>query len=128
MITMKAVETTQEEQQKAIKSNKKQQGFAKGDKRINRTGLNRLTPEKKVVKAQQKAIEQIIEDTKREFAEALITINPALIKEANKGNIPAIKEVYDRLMGKPKETVVLSEIPWDTKIKAKQDQFFKRVK
>lgn len=58
------------------------------------------TPEKKAVR---KAMKEMIKDYKEKLAEALENISPVLIAEALKGNIPAIKEINDRVMGKPEQ-------------------------
>jgi len=55
------------------------------------------TPEEKVVK---KATKEFINDYKEKLAEALPKISPVLIAKAIAGDIGAIKEVHDRVMGK----------------------------
>ena len=72
--------------------------FDKNDPRINKDGRPKETPEQK---AKKKAMKEMIKDYKEKLAEALIEISPVLIAEALKGNIQAIKEINDRVMGKP---------------------------
>ena len=54
------------------------------------------TPE---VIIQKKAIKQIVSEYKEKLAEALPEISPVLIAKALAGDIQAIKEVHDRVMG-----------------------------
>lgn len=63
-------------------------------------GRPKETPEQKAVK---KAMKEMIRDYKEKLAESLETISPVLIAEALKGNIQAIKEINDRVMGKPEQ-------------------------
>lgn len=66
----------------------------------NPNGRPKLTPEQKAVK---KAIKEMVKEYKEKLAEALVEISPILIAEALKGNIQAIKEINDRVMGKPEQ-------------------------
>lgn len=63
-------------------------------------GRPKETPEQK---AKKKAMKEMIKDYKEKLAEALESISPVLIAEALKGNIQAIKEVNDRVMGKAEQ-------------------------
>lgn len=74
--------------------------FVKGDKNINRTGLNRTTAKEKLVKKAQK---QFIKEYVEELAQALPELSPVLLRKAKQGDLPAIKEVNDRVMGKAKQ-------------------------
>ena len=58
------------------------------------------TPENKELK---KARKQLIEEYKDALAEALPMINPVLVAKAISGDVPAIKEVHDRVMDKAKQ-------------------------
>jgi hypothetical protein len=66
----------------------------------NPAGRPKLTPEEKAVK---KALKEMVKEYKEKLADALIDISPVLIAEALKGNITAIKEINDRVMGKPEQ-------------------------
>ena len=61
-------------------------------------GRPKLTVEQKLMK---KAVKDYIKEHIESLAEALPAISPVLIDQATKGNILAIKEIHDRVMGKP---------------------------
>ena len=61
-----------------------------------------LTEEDRLKK---KATEEYINEYKERLAEALPLISPALIKKAKQGDVQAIKEVNDRVMGKAPQTM-----------------------
>lgn len=63
----------------------------------NPDGRPPLTEEEKVVKKAQK---ELILEYKEKLAEALPLISPVLIAKAMEGDMQAIKEVNDRVMGK----------------------------
>lgn len=67
-------------------------------------GRPKETEEQKVIK---KATKQLISEFKESLAEALPFISPVLVKKATEGDLQAIKEVNDRVMGKARETVGL---------------------
>lgn len=77
--------------------------FVKGDKRINREGLNRMTEEEKI---ERKIKKEVIEDKKAKFVKkmesSLDTSAETLEKEAKKGNIVACKEINNRALGMSK--------------------------
>ena len=63
----------------------------------NPNGRPILTEEEKLVK---KATVELISEYKEKLAEALPLISPVLIAKAMEGDMQAIKEVNDRVMGK----------------------------
>lgn len=67
---------------------------------MNPSGRPKDTPESKIIK---KAIKQLVAEYKEGLAEALPLIRPVLIAKAMEGDIPAIKEVHDRVMDKAKQ-------------------------
>lgn len=52
-------------------------------------------------KALKKAMKEIISDYKEKLSEALPELSPILIGKAKKGDLNSIKEIHDRVMGKP---------------------------
>lgn len=58
------------------------------------------TEEKKLVK---KATKEFIAEFKEKLGEALPLISPILVAKALEGDMTAIKEVNDRVMGKPEQ-------------------------
>jgi hypothetical protein len=68
----------------------------------NPKGGPKLSPEYKKIR---KATKQLIQEYTRSLAEALPKISPALISQAIEGNVIAIKEVNDRVIGKVKESI-----------------------
>ena len=73
-------------------------GFVKGDPRINREGRKADTPEQKLEK---KAKKEFIKEYIKGLREALPVISPILITKAIEGDMQAIKEINDRVLGKP---------------------------
>ena len=63
-------------------------------------GVPRDTPEKK---AEKKLIKEFVEEYRQRLAEALPEIHPVLIQKATGGNLGAIREINDRILGKPKD-------------------------
>ena len=57
-----------------------------------------MTEEEKLIK---KEVKDYIKEHIDSLAEALPNIKPALINKATEGDIQAIKEIHDRVMGKP---------------------------
>ena len=74
--------------------------YRKKDDEFN---INKLIREIKE-KLKKKAKKQIIEKYKDKLAEALTKLTPILIDKAADGDLQAIKEVNDRVMGKPHQT------------------------
>jgi len=70
----------------------------------NPNGRRKETPETKAIKKVQK---ELIADYRQKLAEALPQISPVLIAKAISGDIQAIKEVHDRIMGRPPEDISL---------------------
>lgn len=68
----------------------------------NPDGRPPMTEEEKIVK---KATKELVSEYKEKLAEALPLISPVLIAKAMDGDMQAIKEVNDRVMGKAKETM-----------------------
>lgn len=72
------------------------------DPRRNYGGRPKETEETKLVRKAQK---DLIKEYREKLTEALPLISPVLIAKALEGDLPAIKELNDRVMGKAKETV-----------------------
>ena len=96
--------TTDNEQSQEVEqqeNNKKQRvigkPFPKGVSG-NPNGRPIETPEQKLVK---KAAQEFIEEHKEQLAASLPQISPVLIAKALGGDILAIKDIEDRVMGKP---------------------------
>ncbi len=67
----------------------------------NPEGAKPWTEEQKIAKKARKELIAIYQD---KLAEALEKIEPVLIAKALAGDVPAIKEVHDRAMGKAPQT------------------------
>ncbi len=74
--------------------------FTKDDPRINRDGRPPETPEDRIIK---KATKEFIAEYKEKLGQALPLISPVLIAKAMEGDMQAIKEVNDRVMGKAEQ-------------------------
>lgn len=66
-------------------------------------GRPKLTEEEKLMKREVKAY---IKEHLEGLAESLPEIRPTLIQQAVQGNINAIKEIHDRVLGKPVQPTV----------------------
>lgn len=66
----------------------------------NLNGRPPMTEEEKIVK---KATKEFIKEYKEQLGESLPLISPVLIAKALEGDIPAIKEIHDRVMGKSEQ-------------------------
>ncbi len=77
------------------------------------------TEEQKVIK---KARKELIADYKEALAQALPMLSPVLVKKAMGGDVPAIKELHDRVMDKATENVNIT-LP-----KPIHDRIFEHVK
>ena len=75
----------------------------------NPKGTPPLTSEQKIAK---KVAKELISDYKQKLAEALPQISPVLIASAIAGEIAAIKELHDRVMGKAPQPVVGGDEDW----------------
>jgi hypothetical protein len=60
-------------------------------------GRPKLTPEKK---AERKAVKELVAEYRHSLAEALPHLSPVLVRKAGTGDVSAIKELNDRVMGK----------------------------
>ena len=63
------------------------------------------TPDTEETKAKKKALKQIVKEYIDKLADALPEISPALIEKAKTGDVSAIREIHDRVMGKPKQSI-----------------------
>src|ERR1017187_7770646 len=68
-------------------------------------GRPKDTEESKIIK---KATAQLIAEYKEALGESLTLIQPVLIAKALEGDIPAIKEIHDRVMDKAKQPTDLT--------------------
>lgn len=66
----------------------------------NPKGRKPDTPEQKMAK---KALKVIIAEYRERLAEALPDLAPVLVGKAQQGDIPAIRELHDRVMGRPEQ-------------------------
>jgi len=66
----------------------------------NPKGRPKDTPEDIIRK---KATKELIAEYKEGLGEALVLIKPVLIAKALEGDVPAIKEIHDRVMDKAKQ-------------------------
>lgn len=73
--------------------------FKKG-KSGNPKGRPIMTEEKAKAK---RAIDELVKEYRERLAQALPDISEVLVKSAIDGNLPAIKELNDRVMGKPEQ-------------------------
>jgi len=55
-------------------------------------------------KIKKRAIKELIKEYQENLAQALPNISPVLIKKAEEGDIQAMKELHDRVMGKAPQT------------------------
>ena len=79
------------------------------------------TPEQKIIK---KATQELVKNYKDTLAEALPQVSPVLIAKAIAGDIQAIKELHDRVMGRPEQKTEF-DVPRDTL--AELTEFFRIV-
>ena len=63
------------------------------------------TEEKKLVR---KAVKELVKEYQESLADALPQISPILIAKAIAGDVSAIKELHDRVMGKPPQKTDVS--------------------
>ncbi len=85
-----------------IGDNRREDGTFGPNNVANPNGRPKETPEMKVIK---KATKDLIRDYKEKLAESLPQISPVLIAKAIAGDIQAIKELHDRVMGRPTEDI-----------------------
>lgn len=58
-----------------------------------------------IKKLEKKVIKELVKEYKESLADALPQLSPVLISKALSGDIPAIKELHDRVMDRPKQSV-----------------------
>lgn len=58
------------------------------------------TPEQKIMK---KVIKELVKEYKEDLAQILPELKPVLIQKALGGDLASIKEIHDRVMGKPEQ-------------------------
>lgn len=66
----------------------------------NPEGRPKDTPEQKLIR---RATKELVEEYKNALAQALPMLSPILIQKASTGDVPAIKELHDRVMGKAEQ-------------------------
>ena len=72
----------------------------------NPKGGNSQTPEEKITK---RAIKELVKEYQEKLAQILPELSPVLTKKALEGDLTAIKELHDRVMGKaPQRTDITS--------------------
>lgn len=76
--------------------------FIPGNPGGGRPPNSSIPPEQLAIK---KATKELVNEYKEKLAEALPLISPVLIAKAMDGDMTAIKELNDRVMGKAKETM-----------------------
>lgn len=76
--------------------------FVPGNPGGGRPPNSSIPPEQLALK---KATKELITEYREKLTEALPLISPVLIAKALEGDLPAIKELNDRVMGKAKETM-----------------------
>ena len=82
----------------AIGANRRPDGTFGPGNVANPDGRPIATPEEKLLR---RTIKEFIAEHKESLAASLPLISPVLIDQAVQGNILAIKEIHDRVMGKP---------------------------
>ena len=76
----------------------------------NPEGRKPMTEEQKLEKEARKlALDGFIEEYTTKLTEALPEISPVLIEKAKSGDMVAIKELHDRVMGKAPQNVGLTD-------------------
>ena len=86
----------------AIGANRRKDGTFGPGNIANPEGRPIATPEQKLL---QRTIKEFIKEHKETLAASLPLISPVLIEKALGGDIPAIKEIHDRVMGKPPQEI-----------------------
>jgi hypothetical protein len=74
----------------------------------NTANPNGRPPLTEADKIKKKAVDEFITEYKEKLAESLPLISPVLIAKALEGDVPAIKEVHDRVMGKATQKLEMS--------------------
>ena len=76
-------------------------------------------PETEEEKVKKKAVKEVISEYKEKLADILPQLSPILIKKAMEGDMSAIKEIHDRVMGKSPQDLNLGnkeDLPFILKI------------
>src|SRR3990167_10992587 len=92
------MEENKEEKSVEIGANRRENGTFGPNNVANPNGRPIETPEQKLIK---KAAKEFIEEHKEQLAASLPKISPVLIEKALGGDMIAIKDIEDRVMGKP---------------------------
>ena len=96
------MEENQELESVAIGANRRPDGTFGPGNVANPDGRPIATQEEKLLR---RTIKEFIAEHKESLAASLPLISPVLIDQAVKGNILAIKEIHDRVMGKPAQDI-----------------------
>ena len=83
--------------------------------------------ESEETKAKKKALKQIVKEYIDKLADALPEISPALIEKAKTGDVSAIREIHDRVMGKPKQSIEVEANITNDLSEDQVNELFKRI-
>jgi hypothetical protein len=94
---MEEIQITSRHPERQTGDNRNEQGRFQPGISGNPNGRPPLTQEQKIIR---KATREIVKEYREKLAEALPSIEPVLVALALKGDVAAIKELHDRVMGK----------------------------